>query len=103
MIMGNVRVARLRDKLAEYKAGSEEYIRCLANIIYLTTDKGKQSYTDLKMVFTLGLESVYGPIPIDSEIAEVIDTALDLIFAGDFKGYCLMTAIIKTLEECGER
>jgi hypothetical protein len=96
------KIIRLKSKLSECETGSEEYIRCLANIIFLTTDKGKQSYADLKIVFTLGLESVYGHIPIDSRIAEVLDKALDLIFAGDFKGYCLTTAVIKTLEEVGD-
>ena len=76
-----------------------EYIKCLANIIYFTS-KNKHDMSNIKLFFLLGIEKVYGNIR--TEISDEINTALDLIFKGDFKGYCLLTAVIETLEKIKE-
>lgn len=82
------------------KADTQEYIKCIANINYFTSDRSNIDYTNIKIFFVLGLEKAYGCI--DGEITNEVNTALDLMFKGDFKGYCLMSAIISSLEKCKE-
>lgn len=77
-----------------------DYIRCLANINYFVADRHKQDFFSIKILFILGIERAYGTI--GGEVTEEINKALDLMFAGDFKGYCLMVAIITVLEKCKE-
>lgn len=74
-----------------------EYIKCLANINYFTVDRDKRDFSYAKLLCHIGIETAYGAV--DGEIFEEIEKALDLIFVGDFKGYCLFTAIIEVLEK----
>ena len=93
----------INKKLEMEKNGFEnitEYIRCLANIIYFSADRDKCDYTNIKTFFINGIEAAYKPV--DREITEEINKALDLMFSGDFKGFCLMSAIISALEKTKE-
>ena len=74
-----------------------EYIKCLANINYFTVDRDKKNFSYAKFLCYIGIETAYGAV--DGEIFEEIEKALDLMLAGDFKGYCLFTAIIEVLEK----
>ena len=78
-----------------------EYIRCMANINYFRADKNESDYLNIKIFFINGIEAAYGNI--SSEITDEVIKALDLIFAGDFKGFCLMNAIIAALEKVKEQ
>ena len=68
-----------------------EYIKCLANINYFTIDRDKRDFSYAKLLCHIGIET--------GKIFEEIEKALDLIFVGNFKGYCLFTAIIEVLEK----
>lgn len=99
-----MRIETLRQQKTEIEQqgniNSLEYIRCLANIVYYTTDKNRPDYTNIKCFFLAGLEKAYGCV--SNEVMNEIDTALDLMFKGDFKGFCLLSAIIASLEKCKE-
>lgn len=51
-------------------------------------------------IFYIGLERTYNHL--DKKISGEVDTALDLMFAGAFKGFCLMSVIISSLEKSKE-
>ena len=82
------------------KAGTIEYINCLANIIYFNFKETKPDFNNIKIYFVLGLERIYGPI--NFEISDKIDEALGLMCEGNYKGFCLLSAIIASLEKCKE-
>jgi len=69
----------------------------LANINYFVSNRDKRDFSYIKLIFYIGLETTYGSVT--GEIFEEIEKALDLMLAGDFKGYCLFTAIIEVLEK----
>ena len=98
------RIEELSKKLIELGSSSgyctSDYIRCLANIKYFTVDRYKLDYSNIKIFFMLGLEKAYGCI--GENISKEVDNALDLMFVGDFKGFCLMSAIIASLEKSKE-
>lgn len=51
-------------------------------------------------IFYIGLERTYNHL--DKKISGEVDTALDLMFAGAFKSFCLMSVIIASLEKSKE-
>ncbi len=102
MIMDEDKINRLKDRLAELQPGSEEHIRCLANIMYLAADERSQSTDDIKLVFVLGLYKVFGDA-IGGEVINLAASAFDMLFTCDVKkATCLFSAVLKSLEEKGK-
>lgn len=102
--MANKNLEKLFANKAELEASGKtdtlEYIKCIANIIYFSINKNNANYSCIKTFFCIGLEQAYNLL--NKEISNEVDKALDLIFAGDFKGFCLMSAIIASLEKSKE-
>lgn len=88
-------VDKLKEKLKELSFGSEEYIKTLANIIYLRKDLMAKMY--MADVCMLGIGQVYGTEERDKH-EKMLNKAYELVTGSNDLGICLFAAICLVME-----
>lgn len=88
-------VDKLKEKLKELPFGSEEYIKNLANIIYLQRNLMAKMY--MADVCMLGIGQVYGTEE-RNKYEKVINKAYELVTGSNDPGICLFAAICLVME-----
>lgn len=90
-------VDKLKEKLKMLPFGSEEYIKTLANIIYLQKNIMAKIYT--ADVCLMGIEQIYGKSECDKHTnSKMINMAYELVTKTNDPGVCLFAAICLVME-----
>lgn len=85
---------KLKEQLENIPFGSEEYIKTLANLIYIKKDILAKAYT--RDVCMLGVSMAYGEDT--GRYEDILDNAYGLIAESNDPGICLLAAVCLVME-----